>query len=277
MAQTVNLWGATYSDVPALIVPSGNGTARFTDTSVTTAEESDVASGKVFIKADGSQATGTASGGGGGGLVLVKEFEPMEFTFAETDFNGWTPSSTAKAILATQTVGTFTATDIAENDYFIRTKCCANVQYISGTSTAKGMTDFCVMENWYSYTRRPSTYAMMNAGTRNTNVFETVSNLWVLKYYNTSWTLIYSGSYSIYPSNSAPSSSSTTAASPTVTVKTPIINAKCNATYFSTTMAGKVDQDASTITFKSYAYRADSGYNRKDVYESLIDMWQNGL
>lgn len=59
MAQTVDLWGATYSNVPALIVPSGNGTARFTDTSVTTSVESDVASGKVFVKADGSTATGS--------------------------------------------------------------------------------------------------------------------------------------------------------------------------------------------------------------------------
>lgn len=59
MAQTVNLWGATYSNVPAINVPSGNGTARFTDASVTTAIESDVTSGEIFIKADGSTATGT--------------------------------------------------------------------------------------------------------------------------------------------------------------------------------------------------------------------------
>lgn len=65
MAQSVSLWGATYNQVPALDVPkAGGGTARFTDASITTAVESDVASGKVFIKADGSQGTGTASGGG---------------------------------------------------------------------------------------------------------------------------------------------------------------------------------------------------------------------
>lgn len=63
MAQTVNLWGAIYSDVPAIDVPSGQGTARFSDASVTTAVESDVAQGKTFLKADGSVATGTGSGG----------------------------------------------------------------------------------------------------------------------------------------------------------------------------------------------------------------------
>lgn len=75
MAQSVNLWGATYSDVPALDVPkTGGGTARFTDTTPTTAIESDVASGKVFIKADGSLATGTGSGGGGASNVVTGTF-----------------------------------------------------------------------------------------------------------------------------------------------------------------------------------------------------------
>lgn len=68
MAQTVNLWGATYSAVPAITVPSGNGTARFTDVTPTTAAESDVTSGKIFFKSDGTQATGTNSGGGGSSM-----------------------------------------------------------------------------------------------------------------------------------------------------------------------------------------------------------------
>ena len=70
MAQTVDLWGATYTNVPALDVPSGNSTARFTDTSPTTAVDSDVASGKIYFKADGTQSTGTASGGG---TIIVNE------------------------------------------------------------------------------------------------------------------------------------------------------------------------------------------------------------
>ena len=74
MAQTVNLWGATYSAVPAITVPSGNSTARFTDTSPTTAVESDVTSGKIFFKADGTQATGTSSGGGGGVGTLLTTY-----------------------------------------------------------------------------------------------------------------------------------------------------------------------------------------------------------
>ena len=70
MAQNISLWGATYSAVPAVNLPKqGGGTARFSDASITTAVESDVASGKIFLKADGSTGTGTSSGGGGGGEI----------------------------------------------------------------------------------------------------------------------------------------------------------------------------------------------------------------
>ena len=66
MSQTISLWGATYSNVPGVDLPtSPSGTARFTDVTPTTATDSDVASGKIYFKSDGTQSTGTASGGGG--------------------------------------------------------------------------------------------------------------------------------------------------------------------------------------------------------------------
>lgn len=66
MAQNITLLGANYSAVPAVLLPkTGGGTARFDDASVTTAAASDVAQGKIFLAADGTITTGTASGGGG--------------------------------------------------------------------------------------------------------------------------------------------------------------------------------------------------------------------
>lgn len=65
MAQNITFLGASYQDVPAVTLPkTGGGTATFTDVSPTTCTDSDVASGKIYFKSDGSQSTGTASSGG---------------------------------------------------------------------------------------------------------------------------------------------------------------------------------------------------------------------
>lgn len=63
MAQNITLWGASYPDVPAVNLPkTGGGTAMFTDVSPTTISgDSDVAQGKIYFKADGTQSTGTGA------------------------------------------------------------------------------------------------------------------------------------------------------------------------------------------------------------------------
>ena len=215
--------------------------------------------------------------GGGGGLVHLATLPTIEIAFEDTAFNGWTPSTTAKAILPTQTAGTFVASNVDDYDYYVRQRTYVDVNYIEGTATAKGMFKLCLGENWNAITRRSGTASTLNAGTFNANVSESVATTYLLKYYNTSWTALYTSAYGIYPSNTAQTLSSTSATSPTVTVKTNVINAKCQSTYFSTTMAEKVDQANTFIKIAIDIYRAESGYMRKTIYHSLADMWLHGL
>ena len=68
MAQSITLIGATYPDVPSILLPkSTSGRAQFDDTTIASnaASASDIASGKLAW-VNGSLLTGTGSGGGRG-------------------------------------------------------------------------------------------------------------------------------------------------------------------------------------------------------------------
>ena len=214
-------------------------------------------------------------------LYFVKKLDSRSYKFSQTSFNNWTPSTTAATMLATQTLGTtFTATNLLQHDYWIRWRIDIDVKYNAGTANAKAMTERVVGENWYAITRRPSTPAYFNSGTRNQNVAESISNYWACAYRTAADTLSigYSPSYAFYPANSAPSLSSTSAASPTITVKTPVFNMRCSTTYLSTALANKIDKDASTLKLECDIYVSKNvGYRRSMIQENLIETWQKGI
>ena len=72
MAQNITLMGASYSDVPQVVLPkTGGGSATFTDVSDTTATASDVLNSKYFYNASGEKIQGTATGGGTPAISVV--------------------------------------------------------------------------------------------------------------------------------------------------------------------------------------------------------------
>ena len=108
MAQNVSLWGAAYSNVPALEVPKqGGGTASFTDVTDTTAAASDVASGKYFYTAAGVRTAGTNSGGGGSGMQIATATKTLGSASSSISFTGLSgePTSFVITSAADQTTG----------------------------------------------------------------------------------------------------------------------------------------------------------------------------
>lgn len=73
MAQNVTIAGASYSDVPSIVVPkTGSGTASFFDVSDTTAVAADVQNGKYFYTAAGVRTAGTGSGVSAYAYIVVE-------------------------------------------------------------------------------------------------------------------------------------------------------------------------------------------------------------
>ena len=135
MAQNITLMGASYQDVPAVTLPkTGGGTARFTDTTPTTATDSDVASGKIYFKADGSQSTGTASGGGAT-LQAKTNIDPTTSSQTITADEGYDGLSSVQInAMPSGTEGTPTATKSAVSNHAVTvTPSVTNsAGYISG-------------------------------------------------------------------------------------------------------------------------------------------------
>lgn len=75
MAQNITLLGASYSDVPSILLPkTGGGTAQFDDTTIASnaASASDILAGKLAY-VNGSLITGTGTGGGGSAGTITQD------------------------------------------------------------------------------------------------------------------------------------------------------------------------------------------------------------
>ena len=183
----------------------------------------------------------------GKGAELVGEnFYKKVDTLDNTLYNGWTPSTTAKAIVASVTLsdGKFTATDIDQYAYYIFWECGVDIAH-TGSPTLKALPTMGRALIVQNLVKRPSTWANIQAANCDATINQAAYTASFMRYYGTttgSLTYTWASSNGLYFTATAPTISSTTEVSPTITPKTPVFNAKVNTSYMTTASANAIDQ-----------------------------------
>lgn len=242
------------------------------DLTGTTAIADDVFPGKTFVGADGVQTTGALAP-----IEKIRDLWSGSFTLADTTYGSWTASTTAKSIMATATLGTFSA-DMKNYLYVIKWKYRFDAIYTEG-ATLKAIPKRQCMESWQVLYRRFSTLTQLRAGTRPAyNAVATQFTAPALEYYNTSGTdtLYISSTYGIYMAVQAATFSSTSSNSPTVTYKRPTINARCNSSYFATGRKAEIDT-TSPFSIKAELWRVKLSSTIQDAYDGVQAVFNNGI
>ena len=214
----------------------------------------------------------------GKGAEKIATYAKTTIALEDTSFNGWTPSTTAKAIKSAANAGTFTS-DFSQYEYLIRWRFRFDAAFQSG-ATLKNTVYREAAEIWQVLTRRAGSVANINEGATPTNSCVTLYTAPLNVYYGgttNTLTFTHSVSYGIYPSATAAAFASTTKDATTVTVKTPAINARCNATYFATTRASELDQTNSTFSYCGEVYRIKRKSVMQEMTNSLYDIYNNGV
>ena len=190
-----------------------------------------------------------------------------------TSFKGWTPSTTAKTLVASATAGTFEA-DTANYDYYIIWECGCDPVY-TGTPALTAHTLLSRAYLVQEVFKRPSSWANVQADLFNGNATAAINNTTFLRYYGTtvgSVTYSWGVSYGFYFAVTAPTFSNSTSDTPTVNIKTPTFSARCSTTYMSTANAGLVDQDKSEFFIRGKLYRVKSDGILRGVYNKVVDL-----
>lgn len=210
--------------------------------------------------------------------VVNSSFYSDSYLLGSTSYNGWTGSTTAKAIVASAAAGTFVASAMNEYEYLINWQMDVSC-VLKSTATKKATPIREVGNVWQLITRRPNSVTNITNDNFNGNTAYTYFTAPFLQYWNTSGSSTYtwSNSYGIYGTVQTPTFSNNTSDSPTLTLKTPIWYARCSSTYFATGRVGDIDQTETTLKRTCKIYRVKKGTPPREMYEGLVNIINNPL
>ena len=205
--------------------------------------------------------------------------EKLDFSYSltlalkDTGFPSWTPSKTAGSIKATANAGTFAA-DMANYEYFLHWTFRIDAVTATGATLKAQIIREC-QDAWQHILRRPNSLQTVESKSFVGNGCVTVMTAPLLVYYNTSGNRAYtfSNSNGIYPTVQAATFSNSTSDTPTVTVKTPVIYAKCHDSYMTTARAAELDTDNTKIYLTCEVFRVPIGGIARVAYGNLIDTY----
>ena len=254
MGQDITIAGASFVGVPAIDVPkTGGGDARFHDRTIPL--------DWMGIEPE-----------------FVKKLYEKEYLLKDTDYPNWTPSGTAAAIVASETLTDKYAADMTAYEYLLRWRFEAVIEYLSGV-TNKAIVLREIQQIVQTICKRPSSYANIGSETFDGNACFTAFTVPWMRYYNSSGTLTYTwaASYGLYSAAVAATFSNSTSNAPNITIKTPSISARCSNTYFATTRAPYVDQDNTKLKLLGELYRVKKGTFVRACYGDVVDMINNSM
>lgn len=206
----------------------------------------------------------------GDGATKISNFADFSIALKDTDFDTWTPSTTAALILDTATFGTFSA-DVANYDYVIKWQFWTDLKYNAG-ATLKVMPYKQRSIALFNTYRRPRYYSDVQAENFNYNLISGVDNVASILYYNSSGNLTpqNTGAYGFYATAGAPTLSSTTANNITITLPRPKLYARCSTTYMATARASEIDKTNSKLYLRCEVFRVKKDYTKMAEWREMV-------